>query len=110
MTANTTVLLAARLECDVAQEVFGRRKVVTGGFVEPMGVATRRDKGTRVGGDRAWRSGSSHATFMGGGFRMVDSDGSPALFADGGRVGFAFFAKRRARYMAHQWAQGHALD
>jgi alkylation response protein AidB-like acyl-CoA dehydrogenase len=30
---------------------------------------------------------------MGGGVRIVDTDGSPAALPDGGRVGFAFFAE-----------------
>ena len=40
MIANTTGLLAARLDRGVAHEVFGRTDAVAGGFAAPMGVAT----------------------------------------------------------------------
>ncbi len=82
MIANTTGLLAARLDREVAHEVFGGADAVTGGFAAPMGVATLGDGVARVSGEWAWGSGSRHATTMGGGVRIVD----------GGRVGFAFFA------------------
>lgn len=93
MIANTTGLLAARLDREVAHEVFGRTDAVAGGFAAPMGVATLGDGAARVSGEWAWGSGSSHATTMGGGVRIVDAEGSLAALPDGGRVGFAFFAE-----------------
>ena len=93
MIANTTGLLAARLDRGVAHEVFGRTDAVAGGFAAPMGVATLGDGAARVSGEWAWGSGSSHATTMGGGVHIVDAEGSPAALPDGGRVGFAFFAE-----------------
>ncbi len=93
MIANTTGLLAARLDREVAHEIFARTDAVAGGFAAPMGVATLRDGDAHVSGEWAWGSGSSHATTMGGGVRIVDTDGSPAALPDGGRVGFAFFAE-----------------
>ena len=93
MIANTTGLLAARLDREVAHEIFARTDAVAGGFAAPMGVATLGDGAARVSGEWAWGSGSSHATTMGGGVRIVDAEGSPAALPDGGRVGFAFFAE-----------------
>jgi len=93
MIANTTGLLAARLDGDVAREIFGRTDAVAGGFAAPIGVAKLGDGAARVSGEWAWGSGSSHATTMGGGVRIVDADGLPAELPDGGRVGFAFFTE-----------------
>ncbi|MEM8706555.1 MAG: acyl-CoA dehydrogenase family protein [Actinomycetota bacterium] len=91
MIANTTALLGARLVPEVADSVFGAADAVAGGFAAPMGVATLADDTARVTGEWAWGSGSSHATTMGGGVRVVDAAGAPAQLPDGGRVGFAFF-------------------
>ena len=93
MIANTTGLLAARLDREVAHAIFGRTDAVAGGFAAPMGVATLGDGAAHVSGEWAWGSGSSHATTMGGGVRIVDTNGSPAALPDGGRVGFSFFTE-----------------
>ncbi|MEO0495331.1 MAG: acyl-CoA dehydrogenase family protein, partial [Actinomycetota bacterium] len=91
MIANTTALLGARLSAEVAADVFGPAEAVAGGFAAPIGVATLEGSSARVSGEWAWGSGSSHATTMGGGVRVVDPSGGPATLPDGGRVGFAFF-------------------
>ncbi|MEM8707643.1 MAG: acyl-CoA dehydrogenase family protein [Actinomycetota bacterium] len=91
MIANTTALLSARLAPEVAADVFAAPDAVAGGFAAPVGVATLDGDGARVTGEWAWGSGSSHATTMGGGVRVVDADGSPSTLPDGGRIGFAFF-------------------
>ena len=90
MIANTTGLLASRLEPDAADLMFGAPDAICGGFAPPVGVATVCGSMAKVTGQWAWGSGSSHATTMGGGVRYVDPDGAPTQIA-GSRSGFAFF-------------------
>ncbi|MEM9467927.1 MAG: acyl-CoA dehydrogenase family protein [Actinomycetota bacterium] len=90
MIANTTALLAARLDAPVAERLFGPEDAVCGGFAAPVGTATLADGRARIEGRWAWGSGSSHATTMGAGVRVVDTGGESAELPGGGRVGFAF--------------------
>ena len=91
MIANTTALLSARLEASVAAAIFGPDDAVCGGLAAPMGLARVHGDRATVDGRWAWGSGSSHATTMGGGVRIIDPEGEPGRLPDGGRVGFAFF-------------------
>ncbi len=90
MIANTTALLSARLEPTVAAALFGPAGAICGGFAAPVGTATLSDGRATIAGRWAWGSGSSHATTMGAGVRIVDAEGSPTELPGGGRVGFAF--------------------
>ena len=92
MIANTTALLASRLEPEAAMRFFGAPGAVCGGFAPPVGVATVGEHSASVTGRWAWGSGSSHATTMGGGVRFVDREGAAATLPNGSRTGFAFFA------------------
>ncbi len=91
MIGCTTSLNAAFLPPAHATAIFGDPKAIAGGFGMPAGVARIVEGGLRVTGEWAWGSGSSHATCMGGGVRIVDTDGQPAALADGGRTAFVFF-------------------
>lgn len=53
MIANTTGLLAARLDREVAHEIFGRTETVAAGFAAPIGVATLGDGAACVSGEWA---------------------------------------------------------
>ena len=90
MIANTTALLSARLEPSVAARFFGDAGAVCGGFAAPVGTATLDDDRATIEGQWAWGSGSSHATTMGAGVRIVDDRGESCELPGGGRVGFAF--------------------
>jgi len=90
MIANTTALLAARLDATVAHQIFGPDGAVCGGFAAPVGTATLHESNVTISGRWAWGSGSSHATTMGAGVRIVDREGAPAQLPGGGQVGFAF--------------------
>ncbi|MEM9518659.1 MAG: acyl-CoA dehydrogenase family protein [Actinomycetota bacterium] len=90
MIANTTALLAARLDPEVADRFFGHPGAVCGGFAAPVGTATVNGSRARIDGRWAWGSGSSHATTMGAGVVIVDENGESAELPGGGRVGFAF--------------------
>ena len=90
MIANTTALLSARLDAPVAHELFGSADAVCGGFAAPVGTAAIDEDRAIVDGRWAWGSGSSHATTMGAGVRIVDRAGAPTELPGGGRVGFAF--------------------
>jgi len=91
MIANTTALLSASLPAAAAFEIFGGDDSICGGFAAPVGEARLVDEGFRVSGRWAWGSGSSHATTMGGGVRIVTESGAPGKLDNGGRLGFAFF-------------------
>lgn len=91
MIANTTGLLASRLEPDAAALMFGADDAICGGFAPPVGQATIGATTARVSGRWPWGSGSSHATTMGGGVRYIDAAGEPTELANGSRTGFAFF-------------------
>lgn len=86
MIANTTALLAARLPTDWGQELFGQPRAIAAGFAQPNGRATVVDGGLRVTGRWQWGSFTRHATVVGGGAVVVDSDDSdpklPFVFLD----------------------------
>lgn len=91
MIANTTALLAARLEPDHAATIYGHADAITGGMAAPLGRARLVDGGLEVTGHWAWGSGIHHCTHFGGGCLVVDDRGKPAAAADGARAPFVFF-------------------
>lgn len=91
MIANTTALTAHHLRPDWADKIYGDRASCTGGFGMPAGTATVVDGGLRVSGHWSWGSGTDHCTWIGGGVRVVDDHGRPAVTSDGARTPFVFF-------------------
>jgi alkylation response protein AidB-like acyl-CoA dehydrogenase len=68
----------------------GPDKAITAGQLAPMGKGTEVDGGFRVTGRYQFGSGSTSATWMGGGFAIMD-DGKPRMRPDGQldqRIGF----------------------
>ena len=92
MIANTTALLAARLEPEHAEAIFGPADAVTGGMAAPLGRARLVPGGLEVTGRWAWGSGIHHCTHFGGGCVVIDSNGEPATSPDGARAPFVFFS------------------
>ena len=91
MIANTTALLSASLGPVQGAAIFGADDAICGGFAAPVGVGQVVGGQLEVSGRWAWGSGSSHATTMGGGVRIVDADGKPATLPNGSGYVFAFF-------------------
>lgn len=91
MIANTTALLAARLDPVHAETIYGAPEAVTGGMAAPLGRARIVPGGLEVTGHWAWGSGIHHCTHFGGGCVVVDDDGEPAATSDGARAPFVFF-------------------
>ncbi len=76
MIANTTALLAARLEPEVAQTLFGSPDSISAGFAQPVGTAQPQDGGLRVEGRWPWGSFTRHATTVGAGVMVTTADGA----------------------------------
>ena len=91
MIANTTALLAARLQPEHADTIYGSRNAITGGMAAPLGRARLVDGGLEVTGHWAWGSGIHHCTHFGGGCLVVDEEGEPTAAPDGARAPFVFF-------------------
>lgn len=91
MIANTTALLAARLEPKHAEAIYGPEDAVTGGMAAPLGRAQIVDGGLEVTGRWAWGSGIHHCTHFGGGCLVVDEQGHPTATKDRARAPFVFF-------------------
>ncbi|MEM7339050.1 MAG: acyl-CoA dehydrogenase family protein [Actinomycetota bacterium] len=89
--SGTSSLLASYLPDDWAKTIFGDTRSITGGFAQPLGRATPVDGGLRVSGQWQWGSGTQHATWVGGGCRVVDADGQPSKRGDGLVVPYVFF-------------------
>ena len=91
MIANTTALSSHRIRSDWASKIYADTAACTGGFGMPAGFATLVDGGLEVTGRWAWGSGTDHCTWIGGGVRVVDEQGNPAVTADGAFAPFVFF-------------------
>jgi len=91
MIAGTTSLQAGFLPLDVATLIFGPADSCVGGYAAPVGRAVAVDGGLRVTGTWAWGSGTHHCTWIGGGARIVDADGTPTRRDDGLFAPFVFF-------------------
>ena len=91
MIAGTTSLQAGFLPLDVATLIFGPADSCVGGYAAPGGRAVAVDGGLRVTGTWAWGSGTHHCTWIGGGARIVDADGTPTRRDDGLFAPFVFF-------------------
>ena len=91
MIAGTTSLQAGFLPLDVATLIFGPADSCGGGYAAPVGRAVAVDGGLRVTGTWAWGSGTHHCTWIGGGARIVDADGTPTRRDDGLFAPFVFF-------------------
>ena len=91
MIAGTTSLQAGFLPLDVATLIFGPADSCVGGYAAPVGRAVAVDGGLRVTGTWAWGSGTHHCTWIGGGARIVDPDGTPTKRDDGLFAPFVFF-------------------
>jgi alkylation response protein AidB-like acyl-CoA dehydrogenase len=84
--ANGCTMTAALLDPGVAQEIFGgRRGIVAWG---PPGPAEARAVagGYRLTGTWSFASGSHHASWLGAHVAILDEDGTPRLWPDGGPV------------------------
>ena len=90
MIAGTTSLLAGFLPPDHAATIYGPADSCTGGYSVPTGTARPVDGGLVVSGSWEWGSGTRHCTWIGGGTRIVDDDGSPTRRADGLFAPFVF--------------------
>ncbi len=73
MIASTTSSMSLFLDPEIACEVFGDPKVITGGVYAPNGTAVRDGDGWRVTGRWQWGSGSQHCNYLTGG--SVTEDG-----------------------------------
>lgn len=91
MIAGTTSLQAGFLPSDVAEEIFGATDSIAGGYAAPVGSAISVDGGLRVTGTWAWGSGTQHCNWIGGGTRIVNSEGNPTPRSDGLFAPFVFF-------------------
>jgi len=91
MIANTTALTAAQLSEEWANTIFADPAACTGGYGMPAGVAQVVDGGLEVTGRWSWGSGTDHCTWIGGGVRVVDGEGSPTAAPDGATSPFVFF-------------------
>ena len=91
MIAGTTSLQAGFLPLDVATLIFGPADSCVGGDAAPVGRAVAVDGGLRVTGTWAWGAGTHHCTWIGGGARIVDADGTPTRRDDGLFAPFVFF-------------------
>ncbi|MGH1489235.1 MAG: acyl-CoA dehydrogenase family protein [Acidimicrobiales bacterium] len=94
MIGCTTSLRSGYLPEEVATEIYGDPRAVTGGFGRPSGTGVvTADGGLRVSGQWPWGSGSSHCTWLGGGVNVVDENGEPSALPDGGQAPFVFFRR-----------------
>ena len=91
MIGGTTGLTAGFLPPEHARAVYERPDAVTGGYGMPGGAGVPVDGGIRVNGRWSWGSGTDHCTAIGGGVRIVDAAGAPAVLPDGTRTPFVFF-------------------
>lgn len=91
MIANTTALLSYRLPEPWGSVIFGDPAACAGGYGMPAGTARLVDGGLEVSGRWSWGSGTDHCTWIGGGVRVVDSDGQSAVTKDGCIAPFVFF-------------------
>lgn len=91
MIANTTALTSHRMPHKWSEEIFADPASCTGGYGMPAGTATLVEGGLEVTGRWSWGSGTDHCTMIGGGVRVIDQDGKPALTRDGAFAPFVFF-------------------
>ena len=82
MIGGTTALNAGFLPPEFAEQIYGDRRAVTGGFGMPAGVGIEVDGGISVTGEWAWGSGTSHCTWIGGGCRIEGRPGAPFVYFD----------------------------
>ncbi len=83
MIGATTGLNAAYLPPEVAREVYGDPKVITGGVFAPIGKAVVDGDHYRVTGRWPWASGSANCDWLCGGCLIFDGE-RPRMRADGG--------------------------
>lgn len=91
MIANTTALTSHRLPEEWAEAIYRDPTSCTGGFGMPAGIATVVDGGLEVTGQWSWGSGTNHCTWIGGGARVVDTEGNATTTPDGAFAPFVFF-------------------
>ena len=91
MIGSTTSLMSSFLPDAYAKEIFGSTDAIGAGFAMPAGRAVAVDGGLRVTGRWQWGSGSRHATWIGGGCRIVDEEGARSPRSDGLAMPFVFF-------------------
>lgn len=108
MIGSTTSLMSSSLPDKFAQEIFGSRDAIAGGFAVPAGRATPVDGGLRVSGQWAWGSGTRHCTSIGGGCLIVDEAGEPAKRSDGLIVPFVFFEPHDVEFIDNWHVSGLA--
>ena len=89
--SSTCSLMASYLRDEWGTVIFGDPDSIAGGFAAPAGRAVPVDGGLRVSGTWQWGSGTKHCTWIGGGCRVVDSDGALTPRADGLAFPFVFF-------------------
>jgi len=89
--SSTSSLMASYLPQEWGDLIFGDPRSITGGFAQPNGKATPVDGGLKVSGQWQWGSGTRHATWIGGGCRLVDENGKFSPRADGLGIPYAFF-------------------
>jgi len=79
MVCATTGMLAAYLDEETAEEIFGLADAVVGGVAAPRGIAAIRSEGFEISGQWSWASGSAACTWLMGGFRIEGESGGPRL-------------------------------
>ena len=99
MIGSTTSLMSSWLPDQYAQEIFGTRDAIGGGFAMPTAQAVPVDGGLRVSGRWPWGSGTQHCTWIGGGCLVVDGDGRPSPRPDGLISPFVFFPRSEAEFI-----------
>lgn len=76
-------IAGAFFDDEAVADIFADPRAVIAGQIAPRGVAVAEPVGYRVEGTFGFASGSSHASWLFGGFREVADDGSPVRLETG---------------------------
>ena len=102
MICGATSRLSGQLPHEHAQALFGSDRSVVAGFIGANGTATVVDGGLSVTGRWPWGSGGPLCTAIGGGARIVDSEGQPATLSDGATAPFVLLERPQFE-LADNW-------
>ena len=102
--AMLTGVASGFLPAEGARELFsGPEPAITAGMVAPVGRARRVPGGYQVSGRFQFGSGSTHASWMGGGMVVEDDQGVPEVGRDGSPVVRIVFVPREQVEFLGNW-------
>lgn len=102
-TAHTTAMMGAYLGDNAVADIFASPRALSAGQLAPRGTAIREGNSFRIRGEFGFASGSSHASWLMGGYREITQSGETVRDSTGRPTIIVAVVPRSAAVLSNDW-------